>query len=278
MKNSKAIIAVLVLMSIIRITPTFAQNEIKEQLVVPLSDPAKPGSLNVGLINGSIKVTGYAGKEVIIDAETIPSQNSSKKERVDESATGMKRITPRNGLELSAEEKNNKVNVNSSSHRQSINLTIKVPQQFSLKVSTINNGDIVIDNVTGEMEITNVNGDITMTSVAGSAVANTVNGVIKANFKSVTDSPMAFTTLNGNVDITFPATVKMNAKVKSDRGEVYSDFDMDIDKSTPKGVRSNQNGMYKVSIDEWIQGKVNGGGAEVMMKNMHGNIYIRKAK
>ncbi len=273
MKNSKAIIAVLVLMSIIRITPTFAQNEIKEQLVVPLSDPAKPGSLNVGLINGSIKVTGYAGKEVIIDAETIPSQNSSKKERVDESATGMKRITPRNGLELSAEEKNNKVNVNSSSHRQSINLTIKVPQQFSLKVSTI-----VIDNVTGEMEITNVNGDITMTSVAGSAVANTVNGVIKANFKSVTDSPMAFTTLNGNVDITFPATVKMNAKVKSDRGEVYSDFDMDIDKSTPKGVRSNQNGMYKVSIDEWIQGKVNGGGAEVMMKNMHGNIYIRKAK
>lgn len=278
MKNSKVIIAVLVLMSIIRITPTFAQNEIKEQLVVPLSDPAKSGSLNVGLINGSIKVTGYAGKEVIIDAETISSTNSNKKEKVDESANGMKRISPRNGLELSAEEKNNKVNVSSSSHRQSINLSIKVPQQFSLKVSTINNGDIVIDNVTGEMEITNVNGDITMTNVAGSAVANTVNGVIKANFKSVTDSPMAFTTLNGNVDITFPATVKMNAKVKSDRGEVYSDFDMDIDKSAPKGVRSSQNGMYKVSIDEWIQGKVNGGGSEVMMKNMHGNIYIRKAK
>lgn len=278
MKNSKVIIAVLVLMSIIRITPTFAQNEIKEQLVVPLSDPAKSGSLNVGLINGSIKVTGYAGKEVIIDAETLPSTNSNKKEKVDESASGMKRISPRNGLELSAEEKNNKVNVNSSSHRQSINLNIKVPQQFSLKVSTINNGDIVIDNVTGELEINNVNGDITMTNVAGSAVANTVNGIIKANFKSVTDSPMAFTTLNGNVDITFPATVKMNTKVKSDRGEVYSDFDMDIDKSAPKGVRSNQNGMYKVSIDEWIQGKVNGGGSEVMMKNMHGNIYIRKAK
>lgn len=278
MKNSKVIIAVLVLMSIIRITPTFAQNEIKEQLVVPLSDPAKSGSLNVGLINGSIKVTGYAGKEVIIDAETLPSTNSNKKEKVDESATGMKRISPRNGLELSAEEKNNKVNVSSSSHRQSINLNIKVPQQFSLKVSTINNGDIVIDNVTGELEINNVNGDITMTNVAGSAVANTVNGIIKANFKSVSDSPMAFTTLNGNVDITFPATVKMTTKVKSDRGEVYSDFDMDIDKSAPKGVRSNQNGMYKVSIDEWIQGKVNGGGSEVMMKNMHGNIYIRKAK
>ena len=276
MKNSKAIIAVLVLMSIIKITPTFAQNEIKEQLVVPLSDPSKPGSLNVGLINGSIKVTGYAGKEVIIDAETTPVTN--KKEKTDESASGMKRINPRAGLELSAEEKNNKVNVNSSSHRQPVNLSIKVPQQFTLKVSTINNGDIVIDNVSGELEINNVNGDITMTNVSGSAVANTVNGIIKANFKTITDSPMAFTTLNGNVDITFPATVKMNTKVKSDRGEVYSDFDMDIDKTAPKGVRSAQSGMYKVSIEEWIQGKVNGGGSEVMMKNMHGNIYIRKAK
>lgn len=276
MKNSKAIIAVLGLMSIIGITPSFAQNEIKEQLVIPLSDPAKPGTLNVGLINGSIKVTGHAGKEVIIDAETITITN--KKGKVDESASGMKRITPRGGLELSAEEKNNKIDVNSSSYRQPINLSIKVPQQFSLKVSTVNKGNILIENVSGELEINNVNGDIIMTNVAGSAVANTVNGVIKANFKSVTDSPMAFTTLNGNVDVTFPATIKMNAKVKSDRGEVYSDFDMDIDKSVPIGVRSSQNGMYKVSVDEWIQGKVNGGGSEIMMKNMQGNIYIRKAK
>jgi DUF4097 and DUF4098 domain-containing protein YvlB len=276
MKNSKAIIAVLVLMSVIKITPIAAQGEIKEQLVVPLSDPAKSGTLKVELMSGSIKVTGYAGKEVVIDAETNPVTN--RKERADESAAGMKRINPRGGLELTAEEKNNKVNVHSNSHRQPVNLSIKVPQQFSLKVSTINNGEIVIENVSGELEINNVNGAITMTNVSGSAVANTVNGIIKANFKSVTDAPMAFTTLNGNVDVTFPATIKMNAKVKSDRGEVYSDFDMDIDKSAPKGVRSNQNGMYKVSIEEWIQGKVNGGGSEVMMKNMHGNIYIRKAK
>lgn len=276
MEKSKIIIAGLVLMSIIGIRPLFAQGEIKEQLVVPLSDPSKPGLLRVELIHGSIKVSGYAGKEVVIDAETTPVNN--KKERVDESASGMKRISPRGGLELSAEEKSNKVVVTSHSMRQPVNLAIKVPQQFSLKVSTVNNGDIVIENVSGELEINNVNGAITMNNISGSAVANTVNGVLKANFKTVTDSPMAFTTLNGNVDVTFPANAKMNIKVKSDRGEVYSDFDMDIDKSAPKGVRSNQNGMYKVSVDEWVQGKVNGGGSEIMMKNMHGNIYIRKAK
>jgi hypothetical protein len=41
--------------------------EQKEQLVVPLSEPGKPFKLNVGLINGSIKVVGYEGKDVVID-------------------------------------------------------------------------------------------------------------------------------------------------------------------------------------------------------------------
>ncbi len=110
-------------------------------------------------------------------------------------------------------------------------------------------------------------------------MATTVNGEVKANFKSITaESPMAFTSLNGRVDVTFPASAKFNVKLKSDRGEIFSDFDVDVDKTQPKANRVNKDGMYKVTVDDWIQGKVNGGGSEVMMKNMHGNIYIRKAK
>ena len=48
--------------------PFFAQSQEKEQLTNPLSDPNKEGKLDVGIINGSIKVIGYAGKEVMIEA------------------------------------------------------------------------------------------------------------------------------------------------------------------------------------------------------------------
>lgn len=275
MKNYKAIFAIMVLLSVITFNTVSAQNEIKEQLVVPLTDPSKPGSLKVGLIHGSIKVVGYAGKEVVIDAESVLPQ---RKEKSDESSQGMKRITPRGGLELSAEENNNRVEVKSQTVRQPVNLTIKVPQNFSMKVSTINNGEILIENVSGDLEVNNINGGIVLNNISGSAVANTTNGPIKANFKSVSNSPMAFTTLNGTVDVTFPASAKFNVKVKSDRGEVYSDFDIDVDKTAPKTNKTSQNGMYKVNIEDWIQGKVNGGGSEIMMKNMHGNIYVRRAK
>lgn len=257
----------------------FSQNSVKEQLTIPLSDPGKSGVLKVGLISGSIHVTGYTGKQVVVDVSS--EENSEKKEgnKKDEMASGMRKISSGGGLEITAEEDKNTVTIKTGLNRKKLNLMIKVPQQFALKLSAVNNGDITVDNVNGEMEITNVNGEIILTNVSGSAVANTVNGDLKANFKTTNaDTPMAFSTLNGNVDITFPANAKFNAKLKSDRGEIYSDFDMNIEKGKQQTSRSAKEGMYKISIEDWVKGSVNGGGSEVMMKNMNGNIYIRKAK
>ncbi|KQS28176.1 DUF4097 family beta strand repeat-containing protein [Dyadobacter sp. Leaf189] len=249
----------------------------KETITVPLSDPSKPGSLKVNLLNGSIRISGYAGKEVVIEATgKVPEQNDKPK---DENAAGMRRIVPSSGLELTATEENNSIKITSRFVNKPMNLHIKVPQKFALKASTVNDGDIIVENVDGELEVANVNGEISLTNVSGSAVANTINGTLKATFKTVdAKSPMAFSTLNGNVDVTLPATAKFDVKLKSDRGEIYSDFDVEVDKSQPQATRTSKDGMFKVSLEDWVKGKVNGGGSEIMMKNMNGNIYVRKAK
>lgn len=288
MKTNRMSTLFLLFISLAGYPSLYAQTELKEQLVIPLSDPSKPGSLQVHLLNGSIRITGYNGKEVVIDASTgadpaepnaRPHGRRANEDKSDELSTGMKKLSPRGGLDLTAKENKNTVHISTSSINRTTNLAIKVPQQFSLKVSTVNNGDIVIENVNGELEVKNVNGPVLLNNVSGSAVANSINGLVKATFRNVTaDAPMAFSTLNGNLDVTFPANAKFNVKLKSDQGDIFTDFDVDVDKTQPKGTRSSQDGMYKVSIDDWVQGKVNGGGREVMMKNMHGNIYIRKAK
>ncbi len=249
----------------------------KEQLVVPLSEPGKPFKLNIGLINGSIKISTYEGKDVIID---VTVEKEDRRGDRKENAGGMKRITAGNGMDVSAEEKNNRVTVHSESWKGNVNFVIKVPQsEATMKLSTVNNGDISVTGVNGEIEVTNVNGAVTLTNVSGSVVANTVNGDVKANLKSIDPkAPMAFSTLNGNVDITFPSTLKANVKLKSDMGEMFTDFDIDADKNQPAVKKTNQSGMYRVNIESWVYGKINGGGPELMMKNMNGNIYIRKAK
>jgi hypothetical protein len=278
MKTPKFFVIVLIAAVSIKSLPLLAQNDIKEQLKVTLTYPAKPGLLEVNLIRGSVHVVGYAGKEVIVDAVSKTLQERESESR-DEAAKGMKRINSAGNLDLTIEEENNNVQISYRPTLNPLNLTIKVPEHFSLKIGTVNDGDITVDNVNGELEISNVNGAILLNTVSGSAVANTVNGQLKANFKTINQgAPMAFSTLNGNVDVTFPATAKFDLKLKSDRGEIYSDFDMDVVKSQPQTTRSTKDGLHKVSISGWVQGKVNGGGKEVMMKNMNGNIYIRKAK
>jgi len=73
-----------------------AQSQDREQLSVELSNPAKEGILKLNLVTGSIKVIGYEGKEVLIDAISLERNERRSKERAD----GMRRIQTTSGFEL----------------------------------------------------------------------------------------------------------------------------------------------------------------------------------
>jgi hypothetical protein len=270
MKNTIYIIIFLSFFSI----QAFAQNDQLEEVVVPLSKPGSQGHLEVSVLNGSIIVTGTKGKEVIIRASGGDARPSRAKDEVD----GLKRVT-NNSLGLEVTERDNDVRIKTEAIHRIVNLEILVPQNFNLKISSVNKGNIEIRNVSGDFELNNVNGSIIMENISGSALANTINGKIKAVFTDWNNkSPMAFSTLNGEVDITLPANAKFTAKFGSDRGEVYTDFEIVKEKTQPVVNKKSDGGLYKVTIEDLITGKVNGGGPEIMIKNMNGNIYVRKKK
>lgn len=253
----------------------FAQNVFSEQVVVPLSSPGERGRLEVNQINGSISVEGYDGKEVIINAVTSKKEEDRKGKNP---PPGMKRIAS-NPVELRATEDHNEVNVNTESWKRRMDLTIKVPTNFDLQLHVVH-GEIEVSNIEGEMEISGVNGGIELDQISGSVVCNTVNGEVNARFVEITDGvPMSFVTLNGNVDVTLPAKAKVLTKMRSERGEIYSDFDMDMTTSKPKITRGEDcDCEYEVSINSWVYGTINGGTSEFTFKNMNGDILIRKGK
>ncbi|MGZ3872786.1 MAG: DUF4097 family beta strand repeat-containing protein [Mucilaginibacter sp.] len=266
-------IAAALVITMLLNTSLRAQNP--DQLVVPLSQPGKAYKLDVGLVDGSITVTGYDGKDILIEAKS----DGEKRVRVRERSDGMKLLSAGLRADVEADVNNNHVSVHGSIGK-TINLIIKIPQNdVTLKLGTVNDGDIKASNISGELEVTNVNGAIKLTNISGSVVANTVNGAVVVVFKSIDPkAAMAFTTLNGNVDVTFPESLKANLKLKSDRGEIYADFDVVTETRKPTVTRGSKAGMYSLKIEDWVYGKINGGGPEMMMKNMNGNIYIRKAK
>lgn len=244
----------------------------QERVVIPLSNPGEPGQLELGIVRGSISVTGTDGEEVIIDYDSGEGNKNGRTSP--QTKYGLRRISDSSiGFEVT--ENNNEVEIGGVSPHADVNFSISVPRNFSLYLSTVNGGNVIVENVSGEMEISNVNGDVSLTNVGGSASVNTVNGDVTASFNSIGENPMAFTTVQGDIDITLPANAKLTAKMRSEWGEVYTDFEMNIDRSNRENIQADSD-VYKVSINNWINGQINGGGPEYMYKTLRGDIYIRK--
>lgn len=247
-----------------------AQETSTELFSIPLSNPNSPGKLIVSQISGSIMVIAYEGKEVVVKSSFGKKNGSNPKTK-----NGLKQVVG-SSMSIGAKENNNEVEIINERWNKKTDLEIKVPKNFSLKLSTINNGNITVTGVNGEMEISNVNGHITMEDVSGSASANTTNGKVKVSFNSVTsNASMAFSSFNGDVEVVFPSSVKANIKAKSDMGEIYTDFELVLDDQKPTVQTENSSGTYQVKIEQWVKGTINGGGPEMLFKNFNGDIMIR---
>jgi hypothetical protein len=294
MKKQFIIITILFLMT----SFAFAQNA--SEFVVPLSDPNKRGKLKAHLNYGSITVKGSPRKDILVKYKAVgededdrdndkddddnddrrlkplPRIDTKTNDKSDGNRSGLKKISG-GALDMEVTENDNVVRVSSNSFSQKMKLEIEVPLEFDLSVSTFNDGVMLISNVSGELELTNHNDDITAENISGSVLATSFNGAIKISFNKVKEgTPMSFSTFNGDIDVTFPATLKATFKLKTEQGEILSGFDMNMVKEAPIQKKETSGGTYKVVIDGSIKGEVNGGGPEFSMKNHNGDIIIRK--
>jgi hypothetical protein len=309
MFGKKTLIALLALAGLaLAAAPLAAQSAQADKAVVPLSDPTKPAIIKAGVLRGSITVKAYEGKDVIVEARVREKSLSGEDEDIpipaiaavpparraprvwtgrdrDEedkkrSAAGMKLIrVAATGLEV--EEENNEVQINTESWKYATDLVIQAPASSSLEISTTNDGEVTIEGIRGAIEVDNTNGPITLRNVSGSAVLNTVNGDIEVVLTRVAgDKPMSFTTMNGDVDVTLPADLKANIKMKSQMGEIYSDFEVAVKPAPVKTEDSAKSakGAFRVSFDKAIYGTINGGGPEISFSTFNGDVFIRKGK
>jgi DUF4097 and DUF4098 domain-containing protein YvlB len=252
--------------------------ESPERVTVPFSDPSRPKMVKVSLLNGGITVKGYNGKEVIVESRS--RDGDSGRHRPD-APPGMRRIDT-NSAGLQVEESENTITIGTERINNQSDIMVQVPSDTSLKLRTVNGGNIVVDGVSGDLDVDNTNGAVTLTHISGSAVAHALNGRVLVTLDHVSPrKAMSFSSLNGDVDVTLPADLKANVKMKTDNGEIYSDFDVKLDTSSRQPIvegNRSSNGRYRVRFDHGMTGTINGGGPEIQFTTFNGTIFIRKAK
>jgi hypothetical protein len=288
-----------------------------DRAVVPLSNPTKPAVISVSVMRGSITVKGYDGKEIIAEARVrekslgegqdlmgmaagrdvertaraarrlaeqyagvAKSSIRDQEETKERSHEGMKLITAAL-TGLTVVEENNEVNISTESMRNAVDLTIQVPYASSISLRAPMAGTMLVENISGEIEVNGGMGSVTLRNVSGSAVVHSANGDIEASFARIApDKPMSFSTMNGDIDVTLPADLKADLKLRSQMGSIYSDFDVSL-KQTPQKVENaggGEKGEYRISFDKSIYGTVNGGGPEFSFNTFNGDIFLRKKK
>ncbi|MDQ6481480.1 DUF4097 family beta strand repeat-containing protein [Dyadobacter sp. LHD-138] len=237
-------------------------------------------------INGFIKVKGYDGDKVMLEVDKTLS------------AEGQERLNAaKEEFKLNFEQKEdsilayiaqpldtrpNRGNQNWGSRQERkydfhLEFTVKVPYSMNLQISTVNGGEVTVDDVTGSLKVSNVNGAIKLTNAKGASEIRTINGNVEANYVGIPPGESQFKTLNGDIIISYPQNLSADCQFKSFRGDFYTDFPNT--ETLPARIVKNQETshnktVYKLNAETSV--RIGNGGKIFKFETFNGNIYLKK--
>lgn len=257
-----------------------AQND--GRIAVPLTDPARPVKLEVALFNGSIIVKAYDGKEILIStSEDADDEDFERRDFEDDDErrpdrAGLRRI-PNTAIGLTAEENDNTVSIGVDWGSRGVDLAISVPRQTSVKARTVNGDEIRLEGLLGDHELANQNGDVLGIDLSGSAVVTSHNGDIDMSFMQLTPGKtMSFVSFNGDIEVAFPPALAADFRVNPGRGDVYTDFDVQLQPRSAVVEGGSERGRKQVRLEREMRLVAGGGGSEIQFKTFNGDIVIRR--
>lgn len=237
---------------------------------IPLSNPGEPLTLDISILSARIEVVGEDREDV----EFAVVVETSNRKIVTPSGT---QPLNRGPYSLEIDEDENYVSVDTDWRADRVMIVAKIPRRADLTLSTTNDGEIIVSNVSGNLELENTNGPITASNISGSIIADAINDTIEVQFSELDgDSAMSLNSMNGDLIFGLPATAGAQFHLDSSQGEIYSDFEVDVQATEPVVQRSENSRGVEVRVESTIVVHVNGGGPVVRMKTLNGDIHIRK--
>jgi len=234
-------------------------------------------SLSVDNVEGSIRVTGFDGSS--IELEAARSIRARSKDDVE---------LAKKEVELKISEKNNRIELYVDGpfrcenrgrrerrlpYRVNYDFQIKVPRGCDLELSTVNNGDIRVENVSGKFDVENVNGKVEMNGVAGSGRAHTINGGVTVQFSRNPEADSSFGSINGNVDVAFRPGLSADCWFKTFNGSAYTDFQVQP-LPQPAAEKERQGARFVYKSNRFAGVRIGKGGPQIKFDTLNGNIHV----
>jgi DUF4097 and DUF4098 domain-containing protein YvlB len=155
-----------------------------------------------------------------------------------------------------------------------VDFEVIVPENIHVILSTINEGDIRVENVQTPIWANNINGNITLESVRQVDHAHTINGDVTIRYIDNPKEGGSFYTLNGDIKTYLLQNLDADVSFKTFHGSFYTDFETATPLPSKIEARNNDNGfIYKLGGQSNI--KINQGGVMLDFETFNGNVYLR---
>ncbi|TXN37109.1 DUF4097 domain-containing protein [Flagellimonas hymeniacidonis] len=285
----KQLVLVACLSLIIGIQTTKAQQkkfteQIKKE--IQLSNTAENG-LVVKNVFGSVSVQGYNGDKVFIEVEkTITADTNENLElgkeelKVKIFQEGNRVIIHPDAPYIQFDKTNLRYNwcnnYDEPSYGHKLNIKVKVPNTFQIVVGTVNDGEILVENTSGNsVKAENINGGITLSNITGKTNVNCINGPVTITYANNPTSASEYYSLNGDINISYQKALSANISFKSMNGELFTDFDINKQymKTNKKTTDENQT-KYRYEAKPVVQ--IGNGQVDFDFETLNGNVFIKK--
>lgn len=271
---------------------------------------AKPsGKLYLNL-NGA-HIEGYAGNEIVFSNQGVPEEEDERAKGLQ--ALSSSGFTDNTGMGINVSKKGEDVDVNpvGNGSRSDV-LYIRVPNDVDIVFN--NNKSIFADtllirNMKGEIEVSTSYNDIVLENNSGPMNIKNVYKNVEATFANDIKGPVSIISVYGHVDVAVPAATKANLTMGTGYGKLYAAGDFNVamapkaekdegatdvaglterlaatlNSSEPMVITStppSSGGGISVAgvfrgMQENIEGTINGGGIDLILKSTYKNVYLR---
>ena len=257
------------------------EETVKKEIVFP---EGKNAVLIVENIFGDIQVDGYSGDRVILEIETEFNADTQK-----ELEEAMKKVylafeTRADTVDVFLDgicgchrEKSRNYNWNQCDFHFRHDFKVKVPARANIKVSTVNDGEVEVQNISGEVVARNVNGGITVEGISGPADIHTINGEVEVRYAKNPSEKSSYYSLNGDVNVYYDAGLSADMQFKSFQGDMFTNFDVS-EWLAPviKTSKSKSKNRAHYRIENKTAVRIGKGGVILDFETFNGDVYVRK--
>lgn len=155
-----------------------------------------------------------------------------------------------------------------------LDFLVKIPSDVNLMVSTINDGDVDVENVRGVVTANNINGSIRLHNLMREAEAHTINGDVDIEYSQNPQRDCRFYTLNGDINALFQKGLTASMGFQSFNGSLYTNIEKLESLPVQVEKKNDEKGVkYKVRSNRF---KIGSGGAFLDFETFNGNVYLKE--